>query len=363
VSGLTGQFYRQFALTIAISTVISAFCSLTLAPALSATLLRPHHAKPDALTRVMERLFGRFFRWFNAVFGRASFRYETGVKGILARKSASLGVYVLLVGAAALMFKLVPGGFVPSQDKGYLVGFAQLPEAASLDRSEAVIRRMASIALGVPGARNTVQFPGLSVNDLTNAPNSGITFVGENDPDTRTTKETSGPGIAAEINKGVGAIQDATAMVFPPPPVNGLGTIGGFKLMVEDRANLGYDELYKATRALVDQTRQAPELANVFSGYQINVPQLYADIDFTRARQLDVPLPAIYQALQVNLGSYYVNDFNQFGRTFQVRVQADAPFRSQVGQVDQIKVRTDKGEMVPLSSLVRFSDTYGPDRV
>jgi multidrug efflux pump len=363
VSGLTGQFYRQFALTIAISTVISAFCSLTLAPALSATLLRPHHAPPDALTRIMDRLFGRFFHWFNGMFGRASYRYERGVKGILARKSASLGVYAVLVAGAALMFKLVPGGFVPSQDKGYLVGFAQLPEAASLDRSEAVIRRVASIALGVPGARNTVQFPGLSVNDLTNAPNSGITFVGETDPDTRNSKETSGPGIAAEINKRVGAIQDATAMVFPPPPVNGLGTIGGFKMMVEDRANLGYDDLYKATQALVEKARQAPELANVFSGYQINVPQLYADIDFTRAKQLGVPLGAVYQALQVNLGSYYVNDFNQFGRTFQVRVQADAPFRSQVGQVDQIKVRTDQGEMVPLSSLVRFSDTYGPDRV
>ena len=363
VSGLTGQFYRQFALTIAISTVISAFCSLTLAPALSALLLRPHHAPPDALTRIMERLFGRFFHWFNDVFGRASYRYEDGVKAVLKRKSASLGVYVLLVAGAALMFKLVPGGFVPSQDKGYLVGFAQLPEAASLDRSEAVIRRVASIALSVPGARNTVQFPGLSVNDLTNAPNSGITFVGENDPATRNTKETSGPGIAAEINKRVGAIQDATAMVFPPPPVNGLGTIGGFKMMVEDRANLGYDELYQATQALVDKARAAPELANVFSGYQINVPQLYADIDFTRAKQLKVPLAAIYQALQINLGSYYVNDFNQFGRTFQVRVQADAPFRSQVGQVDQIKVRAEGGEMVPLSSLVRFSDTYGPDRV
>jgi multidrug efflux pump len=363
VAGLTGQFYRQFALTIAISTVISAFCSLTLAPALSAALLRPHHAPPDALSRGMDRVLGRFFHWFNAFFNRSSHRYEGGVKGVLARKSASLGVYLLLVAGAVLMFKVVPAGFVPSQDKGYLVGFAQLPEAASLDRTEAVIRRMASTALGVPGARNTVAFPGLSVNDLTNAPNSGITFVGELEPDTRNSKETSGPGIAAEINKRVGAIEDAVTMVFPPPPVNGLGTIGGFKLMLEDRANLGYDELYKATQALVDKARAAPELANVFSGYQINVPQLYADIDFTRAKQLGVPLTAIYQALQVNLGSYYVNDFNQFGRTFQVRVQADAPFRSQVRQIDQMKVRSDSGEMIPLSSLVRMSDTYGPDRV
>jgi multidrug efflux pump len=363
VPGLTGQFYRQFALTIAISTVISAFCSLTLAPALSAALLRPHHARPDALTRLMARVLGRFFGWFNRVFGRASHRYEGGVKGILARKSASLGVYVVLVAGAAFMFKLVPAGFVPSQDKGYLVGFAQLPEAASLDRTEAVIRRMATIALGVPGARNTVAFPGLSVNDLTNAPNAGITFVGELEPDTRTTAQTAGPAIAAEINRRVGAIQDAVTMVFPPPPVNGLGTIGGFKLMLEDRANVGYDALYASAQALVDRARAAPELANVFSGYQINVPQLYADIDFTRAKQLNVPLTAIYQALQVNLGSYYVNDFNQFGRTFQVRVQADAPFRSDVSQIGQIKVRNEAGQMIPLSSLVHTSDTYGPDRV
>jgi len=363
VSGLTGQFYRQFALTIAISTVISAFSSLTLAPALAAALLRPHDAPKDALTRVMDKLFGRFFHWFNGFFNRSSHKYETGVKGVLARKSLSVGFYMVLVALAAVMFKLVPAGFVPSQDKGYLVGFAQLPDAASLNRTESVIRRTADIALGVPGARNTVAFPGLSVNDLTNAPNSGIVFVGELAPETRTSKEVSGPGIAAEINKRVGAIQDAFIMVFPPPPVNGLGTIGGFKMMVEDRGNLGYDELYNATQKLVEKARAAPELAGVFSGYQINVPQLYGDIDRDKAKQLGVPLATIYQTLQINLGSLYVNDFNQFGRTYQVRVQADAQFRSHVEDVAQLKVRSSKGEMIPLSSLMRISNTYGPDRV
>jgi len=363
VSGLTGQFYRQFALTIAISTVISAFSSLTLAPALAAALLRPHDAPKDAVTRVMDKLFGRFFHWFNSFFNRSSHKYETGVKGVLARKSMSVGFYLVLVALAAVMFKLVPAGFVPSQDKGYLVGFAQLPEAASLNRTESVIRRTADIALGVPGARNTVAFPGLSVNDLTNAPNSGIVFVGELAPETRKTKEVSGPGIAAEINKRVGSIQDAFIMVFPPPPVNGLGTIGGFKMMVEDRGNLGYDELYKATQKLVEKARAAPELAGVFSGYQINVPQLYADIDRDKAKQLGVPLATIYQTLQINLGSLYVNDFNQFGRTYQVRVQADAQFRSRVEDVAQLKVRSEKGEMIPLSSLMRISNSYGPDRV
>ncbi|QJD90583.1 efflux RND transporter permease subunit [Duganella dendranthematis] len=363
VAGLTGQFYRQFALTIAISTVISAFSSLTLAPALAAALLRPHDAPQDALTRGMDKLFGRFFRWFNDFFGRSSQRYEGGVKGVLSHKTLSVGFYLLLVALAALLFRLVPPGFVPSQDKGYLVGFAQLPEAAALDRTDAVIRRTAEIALGVPGARNTVAFPGLSVNDLTNAPNAGIVFVGELAPETRNTPEVSATGIAGEINKRAGAIQDAFVMVFPPPPVNGLGTIGGLKMMIEDRGNLGYDELYKATQALVDKARAAPELAGVFSGYQINVPQLYADIDRDRAKQLGVPLQTIYQTLQINLGSLYVNDFNQFGRTYQVRVQADARFRSRVEDIGQMKVRNDKGEMIPLSSLMRISDSYGPDRV
>jgi len=363
VSGLTGQFYKQFALTIAISTVISAFCSLTLAPALTASLLKPHNAPKDALTRFMETVLGGFFARFNRFFGRASEKYEGGVKGVLGRKAASIGLYLVLVAAAAVMFKLVPGGFVPAQDKGYLVGFVKLPDAASLERTQEVIRRAGDIALGVPGARNAVQFPGLSVNDQTNAPNAGIVFVGEQPPQTRTTKETSGPGIAAEINKRTGSIQDAFVKVFAPPPVYGLGTIGGLKMMVEDRGNLGYDELYKATQQLIEKTRSAPELVGAFSGYQANVPQLYADIDRIKAKQLGVPLQTINQTLQINLGSLYVNDFNQFGRTYQVRVQADAQFRSRVEDIQQLKVRSDKGEMIPLSSLMKIDNSYGPDRV
>jgi multidrug efflux pump len=166
-----------------------------------------------------------------------------------------------------------------------------------------------------------------------------------------------------EINKRMGAIQDATVMVFPPPPVAGLGTIGGFKMMIEDRGNVGYDELFKGVTALQQKAWTDPQLAGVFSSFQINVPQLFADIDRVKAKQLGVPLATIYQTLQINLGSLYVNDFNQFGRTYQVRVQADAPFRSQAEQISQLKVRSDKGEMIPLSSLMRVKDSYGPDRV
>ena len=363
VSGLSGQFYRQFALTIAISTVISAFSSLTLSPALAAVLLKPHDAPKDALTRGMDKVFGRFFRWFNRFFGRASTRYESGVNGVLKRKSISVAVYAVLAVAAVFMFKAVPSGFVPAQDKQYLVGFAQLPDAASLGRTEEVIRQMSDIASKVPGVESTIAFPGLSINGFTNAPNAGIVFTSLKPFEQRKGKGLSGPEIAAEINKRLGAIQDAFIMVFPPPPVNGLGTIGGFKMMVEDRGNVGYDELYKAVQELQGRAWKDPQLAGVFSSFQINVPQLFADVDRVKAKQLGVPLQTIYQTLQINLGSLYVNDFNQFGRTYQVRVQADAPFRSQADQIAQFKVRSDKGEMIPLSSLMKVRDSYGPDRV
>ena len=363
VSGLTGQFYRQFALTIAISTVISALCSLTLAPALSASLLRPHDAPKDALTRVMDKIFGRFFAWFNRFFNRASHSYETGVQGVLKRKSASVLVYLVLAAAAGIMFKVVPSGFVPGQDKQYLVGFAQLPDAASLERTEQVIRKMSDIAKEIPGVDASVAFPGLSINGFTNAPNAGIVFTTLKPFHERTDPSQSGAAIAAEINKRMGAVQDAFVMVFPPPPVNGLGTTGGFKMMIEDRNNAGYDELYKTVQAIQMKAWQDKRLAGVFSSFQINVPQLFADIDRAKAKQLGVPLQTIYQTLQINLGSLYVNDFNQFGRTYQVRVQADAPFRSQAEQIAQLKVRNGKGEMIPLSSLMRVKDSYGPDRV
>jgi multidrug efflux pump len=363
VSGLSGQFYRQFALTIAISTVISAFNSLTLSPALAATLLKPHGAKKDALTRLMDKLFGRFFAGFNRVFHRGSHGYESGVRGVLQRKTAALAIYAVLSVAAVFVFKAVPSGFVPAQDKQYLVGFAQLPDASSLERTEDVIRRMSDIAKSVPGVKDSVAFPGLSINGFTNAPNAGIVFFALDSFEERKSPQQSGMAIAQQINQKLGAIQDAFIMVFPPPPVNGLGTIGGFKMMIEDRGNVGYDELYKAVQALQMKAWQTPQLAGVFSSYQINVPQLFADIDRTKAKQLGVPLSTIYQTLQINLGSLYVNDFNQFGRTYQVRVQADAPFRSHAEDIAQLKVRNNKGEMIPLSSLMRVKDSYGPDRV
>ena len=258
VSGLTGEFYRQFALTIAISTVISAINSLTLSPALAATLLKPHDAPKDWLARGMDRVLGGFFRRFNTVFTRGSHQYEGTINGVLKRKSAAMVVYAILIVAAFFVFRSVPSGFVPGQDKQYLVGFAQLPDAASLDRTEDVIRRMSDIGLKTEGVESSVAFPGLSINGFVNAPNAGIVFFTLKDFDKRKGKALSGGAIAQKINQQLGSIGDAIIMVFPPPPVNGLGTIGGFKLYVEDRGNVGYDELYKAIGAVQAKAAQTP---------------------------------------------------------------------------------------------------------
>jgi multidrug efflux pump len=268
----------------------------------------------------------------------------------------------VLVGVTVLLFRAVPGGFVPLQDKQYLVGFAQLPDGASLDRSDSVIRRMGDIALNVPGAKNTLGFPGLSINGFTNSSNSGIVFVPLADFAERTTPGLSAGAIAGQLNGQFAGIEDAFTAVFPPPPVQGLGTIGGFKLQIEDRAGQGYDALDAATKAFLAAAAKAPELGRMFTGYQVNVPQLYADIDRVRARQLGVAVTDVFDTLQIYLGSLYVNDFNAFGRTYSVRVQADARFRAHADDIGLLKVRSASGEMVPLSAVLRVRNTAGPER-
>src|SRR5882724_10105413 len=322
ITGLTGQFYKQFALTVAISTVISAFNSLTLSPALAALLLKSHDAPKDALTRGMDRLLGWFFRRFNRAFHRSSDAYSGGVKRVISRRAVAMVAYVALIGVTYGLFKAVPGGFVPGQDKQYLVGFAQLPDGATLDRTEEVIRRMGDIALKLPGIESAVAFPGLSINGFTNSSNSGIVFVTLKPFDERKDANLSAGAIAKQLNAKFAAIQEAFIAMFPPPPVAGLGTIGGFKLQIEDRAGLGYDALNDVTKAFIAKASAAPELAGLFSSYQVNVPQLYADIDRTKARQLSVPVTSVFDTMQIYLGSLYVNDFNKFGRTYSVRVQA-----------------------------------------
>ncbi|HYZ63634.1 MAG TPA: multidrug efflux RND transporter permease subunit [Acetobacteraceae bacterium] len=362
ISGLTGQFYRQFALTIAISTVISAINSLTLSPALAALLLKGHDAPKDGLTRVLDFVLGWFFRGFNRAFGGGARLYGGGVKRAVGRKSVVMLLYVALIGVTALLFRSVPGGFVPLQDKQYLVGFAQLPDAASLDRTESVVRRMDAIALATQGAQSAVSFPGLSINGFTNSSNAGITFVSLKPFEERSAPELAGGAIAMTLNGKLASIQDAFIAVFPPPPVQGLGTIGGFKLQIEDRAGRGYDALAEVTRNFMAAAAKAPELTGLFTGYRASVPQLYVDIDRVRARQLGVAVTDVFNTLQIYLGSLYVNDFNAFGRTYSVRVQADASFRAHPDDIGRLKVRSASGGMVPLSAVLRVQDSAGPER-
>ena len=362
ISGLTGEFYRQFALTIAISTVISAFNSLTLSPALAALLLRPADAPKDRLTRFMDRTFGWFFTWFNRVFKRSANGYQGAVARVLNRKTIAFAVYLVLIGLTYFAFQSVPHGFIPGQDKQYLVGFAQLPDGASLDRTEEVIRRMSDVAMKTPGVKDAVAFPGLSINGFTNAPNAGIVFFGLDEFEKRKSPQLSGGAIAGEINKRMGGIQDAFIAVFPPPPVNGLGTIGGFKLQIEDRGSLGDEALYQAMKAVQTKAYQTPELAGVFSSFQINVPQLFADVDRAKAKRMGVALTDVFDTMQINLGSLYVNDFNRFGRTYRVVVQADAPYRSRAEDIALLKTRNAKGDLVPLGSVLKVDASFGPDR-
>ena len=362
ISGLTGQFFKQFALTIAISTVISAVNSLTLSPALAAMLLPAHDAPPDAMTRAMGRLFGDFFERFNRLFSRGSHAYGTGLRHVLSHKALLMGIYLALMGATALLFRLVPGGFVPLQDKGYLVGFAELPAGATLDRTENVIRRMGELAREHPGVESAIAFPGLSINGFTNSSSSGIVFMGLKPFAQRRSTELSGQAIAADLNRRFAAIDDAFIAMFPPPPVQGLGTTGGFKLQLEDRAGLGLAALDAATRDFLAEARRVPELSGVYSSFQINVPQLFADVDRTKARQLGVPVTEIFATMQTYLGSVYVNDFSALGRTYTVRVQADAPYRSRPEDVGNLKVRSETGAMVPLSALIETRPGFGPER-
>ena len=364
MSGLTGQFYKQFALTITISTVISAINSLTLSPALSALLLKPHGKANDWLTRLMDKVFGRFvFSPFNRFFDRNSKRYTGAVGGLIRKSSIIMVLYAGLLGLTYFQFANTPTGYVPPQDKQYLVAFAQLPNAASLDRTEEVIREMSRIAMEHPGVEDAIAFPGLNINGFTNSPSSGVLFATLTDFDKRTTPDLSGGAIAAQLNQNFGSIKGAFVAIFPPPPVMGLGTIGGFRLQVEDRRNLGFEELERVTQEVIGKAWAHPALTDAFTSFTVAVPQLDVDVDREKAVSQGVNIDTLFTTMQGYLGSLYVNDFNLFGRTYQVNVQADAQYRQDIENITQFKVRNAQGEMIPLGSFLNIEHSAGPDRV
>ncbi|MFL6708289.1 MAG: efflux RND transporter permease subunit [Massilia sp.] len=365
VPGLSGQFYKQFAATIAISTVISAFNSLTLSPAMAAVLLRPHDAPKDALMRGMDKAFGRFFHWFNCAFHRRSEDYSRGVTSLLQRKSAALAVYAVLLGFTVLLFYTIPSGFVPAPDKQYLIGIAQLPPGSTLERTEKVIRDMSDIALKTEGVQASIAFPGLSIAGFSAAPNEGIVFFALDDFEKRTTRALSKDALLGKINGAMQSLQGARIFVVPPPAVEGLGNAGGFKLQLQDRNSQGEQALYGSVWGILGPIYGNPKssIGTPYSTYDINVPQLFADVDRTKAKQMGVPLQAIYDTLQINLGSLYVNDFTRFGKTYQVVVQADSKYRNNADSIARLETRNGVGEMVQLGALMSVTPTFGPTRV
>ncbi len=360
LSGVTGQFYKQFAVTIAISTVISAINSLTLSPALAARLLKPHGAPKDLPSRLIDRLFGWLFRPFKRFFASGSQRYQHGVSRVLGRRGAVFVVYLLLLVAAGVMFKTVPGGFIPTQDKLYLIGGVKMPEGASLERTDAVIRKMSAIGLSVDGVTDAVAFPGLNALQFTNTPNTGTVFFALESLSTRTRTAAQ---INAEINARISQIQEGFAFSIMPPPILGIGQGSGYSLYVQDRGGLGYGALQTAINTMSGAIMQTPGMGFPISSYQANVPQLDAKIDRDKAKAQGVPLNALFSTLQTYLGSSYINDFNRYGRTWKVMAQADGQFRDSVEDIANLRTRNDKGEMVPIGSMVSIGTTYGPDPV
>lgn len=360
LSGVTGQFYSQFAVTIAISTVISTINSLTLSPALAAMLLKPHDAPKDRLTRVIDTLFGWIFRPFNRFFNASSDKYQGGVARSLKHRGAVFVVYALLLLGTGVMFKAVPPGFIPVQDKLYLIAGVILPEGASLERTDQMLQDVVDIAMETEGVEHAIAFPGLNALQFTNTSNTGVAFLtlsafGE--------RSLSAAEINARINQGIGGLKEGFAFSFMPPPILGLGNGSGFQLFIEDRGNLGYGALQQAVNQLQGAIAQTPGMGFPISSYQSNVPQLDAEVDRLRAKAQGVPLTELFDTLQTYLGSTYVNDFNRFGRTWQVIAQADAPYRASVEDIARLRTRNDQGEMVPIGTMVDIRQTFGPDPV
>ncbi|KAA2284120.1 efflux RND transporter permease subunit [Arenimonas fontis] len=361
LDGVTGQFYRQFAVTIAISTVISTINSLTLSPALAARLLKRHDAPKDVIERFIQRSLGWLFRPFNRFFGRSSEAYQRSVGRSLMRRGAVFAIYGGLLLATGLMFRLVPPGFIPVQDKLYLIAGVILPEGSSLSRTDALLSKVAEIAMETEGVSHAVAFPGLNALQFTNTPNTGVVFFPLEDFGDRPGRTAA--DINAEINMKIAGLQEGFAFSFMPPPILGLGNGSGYQLFIEDRAGLGYGALQEAVKNFQGAVSQVPGMGFPITSYQANVPQLDAEVDRVKAKALGVPLTDLFETLQVYLGSAYVNDFNQFGRTWQVIAQADGRFRGRVEDIARLRVRNADGEMVPIGAMVDVRQSFGPDPV
>ncbi|WP_273828311.1 efflux RND transporter permease subunit [Pseudomonas sp. SBT1-2] len=360
LSGVTGQFYKQFAVTIAISTVISAINSLTLSPALAAKLFRPHGAPQDWLERGIQKVFGGFFRAFNRMFKRRSDGYHGLVSYSLGRRGSVFFLYALLLVGTAWLFNLVPGGFIPTQDKLYLFAGAKLPEGASLARTDAVTSELIETALSVEGVDTVPAFSGLNALQSVNTPNVMAAYVILKPFDQR---QRGAVEISAELNAKLSQVHEGFAYALLPPPIQGLGNGSGYSLYLEDRAGLGYGALQNALSAFQAAVAQTPGMTYPVSSYQSNIPQLEVQVDRVKVKAQGVSLSDVFNTLQTYLGSVYVNDFNLFGRVYRVMAQADSSYRQTAEDIANLRVRNDRGEMVPLGAMITVTPSYGPDPV
>ncbi|PPD34157.1 MAG: hydrophobe/amphiphile efflux-1 family RND transporter [Methylomonas sp.] len=364
ITGVSGAFYKQFALTIAVSTVISAFNSLTLSPALCALLLDKAHGDKDLFTRVFDRLFGWFFGGFNRFFNAFSSGYSRLVGRLIRMTAIVLVLYLGLNVLNVWVFEKVPGGFIPSQDQGYLILYAQLPDAASVERTKEVVLEATKIVRATEGVAHVVAYAGWSVLTGANQSNVATMFARLDSFESRAGHaELHADALVDKLGKSLSTIPNAFIKVFPPPPIRGISSVGGFKVQIQDRANAGLDVLQGVTNDMIAQGNQQPGLVGLFSTSRTGVPQLFLDIDRARAKAMGVRLQDVFDTLQIYLGSLFVNDFNIFGRTYQVVAQADAKFRAQPEAVAQLKTKNAQGETVPLGAIVKVEDSTGPDKV
>ncbi len=362
LGGVTGEFYRQFAVTISAAVLISAFNSLTLSPAMAAALLKPTGAPQQTAGRIIDFLFGWIFRPFNRVFDRGAASYGRNTERRIGRGGRLTLIYVLLIGVAVMGFRAVPGGFIPVQDKQYLFAVALLPEGANIERTDAMLTEMSEIALATPGVAATVAFPGLNGVHFVNTPNIGTMFIGIKPSDLR---ESSAEELAAQLSGAFSALEEGLAFALMPPPILGLGNSSGVEMYIQDRSALGFGTLNANTQQFAGALRQTPgfDPFAILSSFQSNVPQLEAIVDRRKVKEQNLQLTDVYDALQTYLGSAYVNDFNLFGRTYSVYVQADAQYRDEVSDVARLRVRNAEGRMIPVSSVLSVEESFGPDPV
>ena len=364
ITGISGEFYRQFAISIAASTVISAIVSLTLSPALAALLLRGHgHDQRSRFWKAVSRPIDSFFAGFNRMFERLSLGYAGLTRRALRVSVLVLVVYGGLIGLTYLQFARAPSGFIPSLDRAYFITAITLPPGSSLERTDMAVRKASEILLSRPGVANAVAFAGFDGATFTNAPNSGVVFVTLKPFEERVKAKLSTAGILNDLRSQMQALRGAFVLVIPPPSVPGIGTGGGFKLYVQDRAGRGPRPLEQAVGGIIGPANQTPGLVQVFTLFNTATPQVYADIDRTKAEMLGVPITRFFETLSTYMGSTFVNDFNILGRTYRVTAQADNPFRLSTRDVENLRTRSTSGDMVPLGSVATFSDVTAPYRV